>query len=610
MIKLKAKTNKGIQFSDLFDLNEILNIQDLFSDATGVASIITHPDGTPITKPSNFCRLCRDIIRNTALGLNNCFRSDAEIGRVNFEGLVIQQCLSGGLWDAGASIVVGGEHIANWLIGQIKNSEVDKNQMLKYAEEIGADKKDFAEALDEVPEMSKEKFTKVAQMLFAVVSQLSSKAYQNSQLQQLLVERQLAEEALKVSEEKFRLLFINAPLGYQSLNNDGCLLDINQAWLDTLGYKRNEVIGKWFGDFLTSGYQDGFRKRFPLFKAIGSIHSEFEMIHKDGKIIFIAFDGKIGYDSKGHFDQIHCILKDITEQRRIESALHENEEIFQQFMEHSPIYVFFKDAAIRSLRLSKNYEQMLGKPLTELLGKTMDDLFPSDFAKKIISDDKQILSNGKVEVLEEQLNGRHYTTIKFPIVLDGKPKYLAGYTIDISEQKRQEEALKASYAKYQAVFESTGSATLLVEADYTISLANHECFRLTGYSQDELIGQKWTKFVDNESLEKMIMNHKLRRQNPSMAPKKYDVKLINKSGEIRYAMLDIGVVKETGQSIVSILDITDRITAEKALLNKADELERFYRLMLGRELKMVALKKEINDLLKKSGKNEKYKIHE
>ena len=94
-----------------------------------------------------------------------------------------------------------------------------------------------------------------------------------------------------------------------------------------------------------------------------------------------------------------------------------------------------------------------------------------------------------------------------------------------------------------------------------------------------------------------------------MAPKKYEVKLLNKKGEIRYALLDIGMVKETGQSIVSIIDITDRIVAEQALMTKADELERFNRLMLGREIRMIELKKEINELLKKSGKNEKYKIH-
>jgi PAS domain-containing protein len=159
------------------------------------------------------------------------------------------------------------------------------------------------------------------------------------------------------------------------------------------------------------------------------------------------------------------------------------------------------------------------------------------------------------------------------------------------ESKKTDAALKESYSKYLAVFESTGSATLLVEEDTTISLANQECLSLTGYSREELIGQKWTKYVEKESLEQMIKNH------------------LNKKGEIRYALLDIGMVKETGQSIVSIIDITDRIVAEQALMTKADELERFNRLMLGREIRMIELKKEINELLKKSGKNEKYKIH-
>lgn len=88
------------------------------------------------------------------------------------------------------------------------------------------------------------------------------------------------------------------------------------------------------------------------------------------------------------------------------------------------------------------------------------------------------------------------------------------------------------------------------------------------------------------------------------------MKLVNKNGETRYAMLDIGMVQDSRQSIVSILDITDRVKTEKALKVKADELERFNNLMLGRELKMIELKKEINRLLKKTGSKEKYRIPE
>ena len=112
-----------IQFSEIFNLEDIQRLQDLFSDATGVASIITHPDGTPITSPSNFCRLCNNIIRKTEKGLANCFKSDAALGRYKSSGPIVLPCLSGELWDAGASISIGGKHIANWLIGQVRNEE-------------------------------------------------------------------------------------------------------------------------------------------------------------------------------------------------------------------------------------------------------------------------------------------------------------------------------------------------------------------------------------------------------------------------------------------------------------------------------------------------------
>jgi PAS domain S-box-containing protein len=135
-----------------------------------------------------------------------------------------------------------------------------------------------------------------------------------------------------------------------------------------------------------------------------------------------------------------------------------------------------------------------------------------------------------------------------------------------------EKGLEVNQAKYRTIFESTGTATLIVEEDTTISMANHECFSLTGYSQAELIGQKWTKYVETESLQNMIRNHNLRRENPLLAPKKYEVKLIHKNGEARHAILDIGMVPGTGQSVVSILDITDRIIAEQVLNAKADEL--------------------------------------
>jgi PAS domain S-box-containing protein len=132
-----------------------------------------------------------------------------------------------------------------------------------------------------------------------------------------------AQRALKESEERFQILFNKAPLGYQSLDSDGKFIEVNQQWLDTLGYTREKVIGKWFGDFLSSLYQDSFRERFPVFKAIGRVHSEYEMVHMNGNLLFISFEERIGYDSHGEFLQTHSILQDITKSRQAQLALME-----------------------------------------------------------------------------------------------------------------------------------------------------------------------------------------------------------------------------------------------------------------------------------------------
>lgn len=129
----------------------------------------------------------------------------------------------------------------------------------------------------------------------------------------------------------------------------------------------------------------------------------------------------------------------LAEKARAEEALQETDEIFAAFLERSPIYVFFKDENLRALYLSRNYEQMIGRPIAELLGKSMFDLFPGELAAAMVEDDRRILAEGKVVELTEELDGRTYTTTKFPIIRPGKPPLLAGFTIDITEHRRAEQ---------------------------------------------------------------------------------------------------------------------------------------------------------------------------
>ena len=173
-----------MRFVDLFDLEEIQRIQDAFALSLGVASIITTPDGTPITRPSNFSRLCVSVVRGTPTGLANCMKSDAVLGQPNPDGPSVHRCLSAGLWDGGAAICVGSVHIANWLIGQVRDDSQDDRQLLEYADAIGANRDEFASALSEVTWMSRTQFEQACNSLYLFANQLSKFAFQNLQLRE------------------------------------------------------------------------------------------------------------------------------------------------------------------------------------------------------------------------------------------------------------------------------------------------------------------------------------------------------------------------------------------------------------------------------------------
>ncbi len=203
---VRSRGLEGITFTDLFTLEELQTIQDAYAAATNLGSIITHPDGRPITKPSNFCRLCRDIIRRTPKGAANCVRSDAIIGRRNPAGPVMQLCLSGGLWDGGTSICVGDKHIASWLVGQVRDESVDDGHMRAYARQIGADVNEFMAALAEVPRMSRGQYVQVCNALFLFTNQMSELALQNVLQARSIVARKQAEAALRRSRARLHNL--------------------------------------------------------------------------------------------------------------------------------------------------------------------------------------------------------------------------------------------------------------------------------------------------------------------------------------------------------------------------------------------------------------------
>ena len=496
-LNFKYLESVDITFEDLFALEEIQRIQDEFADATGVASIITKVDGTPITQPSNFCRLCEDIIRKTEKGLINCVVSDSIIGRYNPDGAIVEPCKSGGLWDAGAGIMVGGKHIANWMIGQVRNEEQTEDQIIRYAREIGVDESEMLDAFREIPSMSLNRFMKIAKMLFTIANQLSESAYQNLKKAHFINERKQFENNLKKSEEKYRALVESSSDFIWEVDQNGIYTYVSSKIKDILGYEPSKYIGKT--PYYQMPRQDVERVR-PVFQKFIAEKKSFkglirEVYSSDGSIRLFETNGAPIFKDDGELVGFIGTDHDITENRKMQLRIENNEATLQSIFRATPIGIGMVTG--HAIRWANEY-------LFEMTGYSRDELIDHDTSrlywdqvelKKIRSkiynqmkidgsvtfESKWKIKNG--DIIDVQVKG---TGLDASNMQEG---YI--FTVqNITERNKFEKRLMDSERNYREIFNSVNDALLIHDTNTgAIIDINLKAAELYGYDSTELRGK-------------------------------------------------------------------------------------------------------------------------
>ncbi|MCF8036577.1 MAG: sigma 54-interacting transcriptional regulator [Desulfobacteraceae bacterium] len=119
---------------------------------------------------------------------------------------------------------------------------------------------------------------------------------------------------------------------------------------------------------------------------------------------------------------------------------------------------------------------------------------------------------------------------------------------------------------YRQVFEKSGAASIIIEPDMTIAMANVEFAKLSGFPREDIEGKmKWSEFIVPGDLEKMISYHRGRRQGDEKVPDEYECRVTNRSGQVREIWLKVALLGDGIRSIASFMDITALKAAQREL---------------------------------------------
>lgn len=155
---------------DFMDMNQLQKIQDMFSDATGLAAIAVNQDGEYITEGSNFTDFCMKYTRNSAEGNRRCVKCDNECKGVYY--------CHAGLMDFASDIIVNGEKMGSIIGGQVLPNEPDVEKFEKIAVELNINPKNYVEAVQKVPVRTEKQIRAAAQLLCDTVNEMANLAYQ------------------------------------------------------------------------------------------------------------------------------------------------------------------------------------------------------------------------------------------------------------------------------------------------------------------------------------------------------------------------------------------------------------------------------------------------
>lgn len=393
-----------------------------------------------------------------------------------------------------------------------------------------------------------------------------------------ITDRERMEQELSNSLKKYQEIFENIQDVYYETDIDGTILELSPSLERLSKWKRKELIGKSLYEIYANP-----KERAILIETIQKtgVVSDYEIIlkDKDGKFFNCSVNARLLYDEGGVPRKIIGSMRDNTGRKKMEEQLRESEEKYRRVVDNIGIGVSLISPKMEILTLNaqmKEWYPQIDPSRKPICYKA----FNNPPRKRVCSycPTYKTLQDGEIHesVTETPLGGaiRNFRIISTPIK-DQNGNVMAAIEMveDITEKKEMQERLKESEKWYRTIFETTASATMVIEEDTTVSFVNKAFEEGIGYSKEEVEGKKsWTDFVAEKDLAIMKEYHRLRREEPAATPRSYETQFLDRKGNIRDILATVSIIPGTKKSVASLMDITNLKRVERSLKAREEEL--------------------------------------
>jgi PAS domain S-box-containing protein len=383
----------------------------------------------------------------------------------------------------------------------------------------------------------------------------------------VLNERKQAEDALRVSEERYRDVVESQTEFVCRFLPDTTLSFVNQAYCDFFRRSREELIGRKFLELVPLS----MHKMLLLEIASLMVHRrtttvEHEVLLPDGTVGWQQWINHPIQDPEGNVREIQAIGTDITKRRQAETALRESEERNRAILEAIPDLMFLQTQSGDYLDYHARDESVLLVPPKEFLGRNIRDVLPSALADEFLRCFDSAGKTGEVQVMEYTLpiggKTRHFEA---RIARTGADKMLS-LVHEITERKRAQEALRETQERYREVVESQTDLVTRHLPDMTLTFVNEACCRFFRQQREALIGRKFLEFLPPQVHETVLKN--ARTVVADRRPVTCEQVVLKPDGSTQWLLWNIHPIVDVDGSVAEIQsigrDITDRKRAEEA----------------------------------------------